>query len=87
MSGRHTTVILAAVSVVEAARALDEVSKVVLGIIKPIHGRSAQQSLKVVVIDAGLRIKVRGPNSVQQLYIYTTDPRGTEEVIQRAFQN
>lgn len=87
MSGSHTTAIQAAVLVVEAARGLSEVSKVVLGMITPIKGNAVAKSLKITVIDAGLSIKVRGPNSVQQLYIYTTDPRGTEEAIRAVFKN
>lgn len=85
MSGSHTTAIQAAVLVVETARGLKEVSKVVLGKITSIKGNSVVKSLKITVIDAGLSVKVRGPNSVQQLYVYTSDPLGTEQAIRAIF--
>lgn len=85
MSVSHTTAIQAAVSIVEAARGLKEVSKVVLGVIKPIKGNAVAKSLKITIIDAGLSIKVRGPNCVQQLYVYTSDPKGAEAMIRKVF--
>lgn len=71
--------------VVETARKLDCVSKVALGIIKPIRGNSTTSSLKLTEIDAGLRVKVRGPNSVQELFIYTANPAQVREVLEKVY--
>lgn len=87
ISGSHSTVIQAAVSIVETARSLDDVTKVILGIIKPVRSTAVPKSLKITDVDAGLRLKVRGPNSVQELFVYTSNPRATEEAIRTVFEN
>ncbi len=62
-------------AVVKLLREDGRVTKIVIGIIKPRKG-SGGFSLKAVPIEAGLRITVNGPSSVQQFYAYTSDPEG-----------
>lgn len=71
ISGSHTTLIDAAVDLVEAANGLDCVTKIVLGIIKQVKGAAVERSLKITDIPSGLRVKVRGSKTVQEIFIYT----------------
>lgn len=85
LSRRHTTVIDAAKSVVAAARALDCVSKVSLGLIRQVMGNPVAQRLKIEEITAGLKIVVRGPKTIQELFVYTADPQATRQVLEQHF--
>lgn len=84
-SSSHTTVIDAAIPIAKAAAKLDCVSKIVLGVIKSIGGRAVANRLKIVDVEAGLLVTVRGTKSVQTIYIYTTDREGTKAALQEAF--
>lgn len=84
-SSAHTTVIDAAIPVARKAAQLDCVSKIVLGVIKSVRGRSVEKRLKMVDVAAGLLITVRGNKSVQNLYIYTTDRDRTKHALQAVF--
>lgn len=86
ISGTHTSRIDVAESVIESAAKLDCVSKIVLGIIKQVKSPPVYKSIKVVDIPAGIRVKVRGPKSVQELFIYTTDRPLTTITITRTFK-
>ncbi len=68
----HQTVIDGAVPVLQAIKNLDSVNKVVIGPIEP--NRSASPRLKLRPIPAGLFLKVQSRESLQQFYIYTSDP-------------
>jgi hypothetical protein len=73
-NGRHTTVIAAAVPVVQLLRDDPRVTKIVIGVITTRRGNTT--NVKAVPIDAGLRITVAAPRNVQELYAYTADPEG-----------
>jgi hypothetical protein len=72
--------------IIESASKLECVSKIVLGVIKQVKSPPASKSIKVLDIPAGLRVKVRGPKSVQELFIYTTDRPLAIQVITQAFE-
>jgi hypothetical protein len=84
-NGKHTTLIDAAYPVVELLRDDSRVTKIVIGVIKPRRGNG--QSIKAVTIEAGLRLMVSGPSSVQQFYAYTIDPEGVKVTLEQLFQN
>lgn len=86
ISGSHTSKIEVAESVIESAGKLDCVSKIILGIIKHVKSPPAGKSIKISGIPAGIRVKVRGPKSVQELFIYTSDRLFTTQVITKAFE-
>lgn len=69
----HTTVIDAAVPLVDLASNLESVSKIVLGLISQAGRGSGARSVKVSDEPAGLFLKVRGNSSVQEIRIYTGD--------------
>lgn len=79
-NGKHSTLIAPAYRVVELLRDDERVSKIVLGVIKPRKGSGF--GLKAVVIEAGLRLMVSGPSSVQQFYAYTNDPEGVKAALE-----
>jgi len=82
-NGKHTTLIAPAHAVVELLRDDSRVTKIVIGIIKPRRGNG--QGIKVVTIEAGLRLMVSGPSSVQQFYAYTADPDGVKSALEQLF--
>lgn len=86
ISGSHTSKIEVAESVIESAGKLDCVSKIILGVIKHIKSPPVGKSIKINDIPAGIRVKVRGPKSVQELFIYTTDRPLTTATITRVFE-
>ncbi|MDO8649726.1 MAG: DUF2103 domain-containing protein [Candidatus Berkelbacteria bacterium] len=86
ISGAHTSRIKVAESIIESASKLDCVSKIVLGVIKQVKSPPVHKSMKVLEIPAGIRVKVRGPKSVQELFIYTNDRPLVTDTILRAFQ-
>jgi hypothetical protein len=84
ISGRHTTVIDAAIKVVEAANADPNVSKIVLSIVR--QGKaSVPKGIKIADVPAGLSLKIRGSKTIQELYVYTSDRHTTASVISEAF--
>ena len=85
ISGAHTSKIDVAESVIESASNLDCVSKIVLGVIKRVKSPAISKSLKINEIPAGIQVKVRGPKSVQELFIYTDDRPQTVQAIRGAF--
>lgn len=76
-NGRHTTLIAAAVPVVELLRDDPSVTKIIIGVITSRRGKTT--SVKAVPIDAGLRITVVSPQNVQELFAYTSDPDGVRQ--------
>ena len=82
-SGRHTTVIEAAIPIVDTAKKLPQVSKIVLSEIVPI--RSGPMRLRFAPVPAGLRMVVRGPSAQQLFFVYTSDPTGVEQALYAAW--
>lgn len=86
-SGSHTSRIDAAESVIKLASQLDCVSKIVLGVIKHVKSPPVGKSIKISDIPAGIRVKIRGPKSVQELFIYTNNRQLTTSEITQAFED
>ncbi len=82
-NGKHSTLIAPAYAMVELLRDDSRVTKIVIGIIKPRKGNGV--GLKAVSIEAGLRIMVSGPSSIQQFYAYTADPEGVKAALEELF--
>ncbi len=82
-NGKHTTLIAPAMPMVEFLRDDDRITKIVIGVIKPRKGNGI--SCKAVTIEAGLRITVGGPSSVQQFFAYTADPAGVTFALEKLF--
>jgi hypothetical protein len=77
----HTTLIDAAVPVVDHLQQRPEVSKISLGLIKSLGKGKA--GLKFHEVVGGWRIVVRGNTSLQDLVVYTTDPARTKFELER----
>lgn len=84
-NGKHTTLIAPAFAMVEMLRDDDRVTKIVIGVIKPRKGSGI--SLKAVPIEAGLRLMVTGPSSVQQFYAYTSEPEAVKSDLERLYSS
>ena len=74
-NGKHSTVIATAIPMVEAAKVCQHVTKIALGIIKPIG--AGRPHLKFTPMSGGLKMQVRGANAVQIFWLYTTQPDET----------
>ena len=79
---KHSTVIHEAETVVKAAKECKHVTKIALGIIKPV--RPSQPHLKFTPMSGGLKAQIRGINAVQIIWIYTTEPdKTTAEITEK----
>jgi hypothetical protein len=81
----HTSIIDAAIPVVEAAEKLPEVTKISLGIIKQVGKSRGQHRVKFQPIVGGWKITVRGSSTVQEIYVYTENATSTKTVIEAEF--
>ncbi|MEK7585570.1 MAG: hypothetical protein AAB455_03620 [Patescibacteria group bacterium] len=77
--GKHHTAIPMAVEVIKAAKALACVSKVLFGEIR--HIKNGPPRIKFVSVSAGWRVLVRGANSRQELFVYTSDREQVRQAI------
>lgn len=84
-SSEHTTATDSAVDIIEAAKKLDEVTKIVLGPIRQCRGGKGTRTLKTKEIPAGLEIVVRGGSTVQTLWIYTTSQKEISRITKTVF--
>lgn len=76
---RHSSYIELAEEMILAAKALPEVTKIILGPIKNAGGGTPRITARP--IPAGLSLSVRSSHQVQKLYIYTRTPRETAAAI------
>lgn len=76
-SDSHSTVIKAAIPIVEAVKRDANIRKIVLGPIVWIG--SGARRITFTPIRAGLRMVVRGSALQQTFFVYTGDPRGVEQ--------
>ena len=79
-NGKHTTLIAAAQRAVVALRDDPRVTKIVIGMITSRRGRTT--TIKAVPINAGLRVTVVSPQNVQELYVYTEDVPGVQQMLE-----
>jgi hypothetical protein len=77
LTSAHTTLIDAAVPVVDFLQTCSSVSKISLGLIKNI-GKGAP-GMKFHPVVGGWKITVRGNVSLQELVVYTTEPESVRK--------
>jgi hypothetical protein len=85
ITASHTSVIDAAIPVVEAAERLPQVSKISLGIIKQVGKSRGRHRMKFLPIVGGWKVTVRGSSTVQELYVYTEDPITTKASLEALY--
>lgn len=85
VSKRHSTVIESAEQIVRFLQKVPEVSNIVLGKID-VHLPPTEWRIKVSDLNSGLRLQVRGTNSIQQLIVYTTDNEHVKNILQQEFR-
>ena len=76
----HTTLIDAALPFVRVAQKIPEVSKISLGVITA-NIRVGKHHVKFLPITGGWKIVVRGTNSIQEVYVYTSSPEKTKKLL------
>ena len=82
----HTTLTEIAREVIEVLHKIEDVSKVSIGIIKITASKGGKRGIKFLPITGGLKAAVRGSGTVQELYIYTKNPKNTEETLLKMFK-
>lgn len=82
-TGSHTTLIDATEKIVDRASELPEVTKIVLGIIKQIG--NGKRNVKFTDIPAGLKLNIRGNTTIQEVFIYSSNPIKTKKELQKNF--
>ena len=74
---RHTTIIEAALPFVEMLKASSAVTKISLGVIKPVHSgpsrKGGSHHVKALVLPTAVRFSFRGGSSVQQFHVFGPD--------------
>lgn len=84
ISGLHSTYTPESERVILAVKPLTSVSKIVLGPIACVPPGSCR--IKCLPKPAGLKVMVRGVNSVQTLFVYTTAPDDVTNVLLDLFK-
>jgi hypothetical protein len=70
ITGSHTTVIPAAEKLIDFLQKQKIVNKISIGFIK--HGiRNGRHSIKIMQMNSGLLLKIRGSASIQEIRVYT----------------
>jgi hypothetical protein len=82
LTSSHTTLIDAAVPLIDLLQERDEVTKISLGMIKNIG--KGTPGLKFHEVTGGWRVVVRGNVSLQEFVVYTTNPVATRWALQKA---
>jgi hypothetical protein len=80
MTGKHTTIIPAAENIIDLLQKNVFVDKISAGFIK--HGiKSGKHSIKIMDMDSGLLLKIRGTASIQEIRVYTNYPDEVQKVL------
>ena len=80
ITGSHTTVIPAAEKVIDLLQKTVGVQKISIGFIK--QGiKSGRQAIKIMEMDSGLLLKMRGTASIQEIRVYTNNPEKVKGVL------
>ena len=81
----HTSLIEAAEDVIKRATEMSEVSKISLGVIKQIS--VSRPRIKFLPMTGGVRAIIRGNASIQEIFIYTSNPKDTVKTLTNLFEN
>lgn len=84
-SSSHSTVIAEAVRILETAKVLPEVTKVVLSVITPVG--VGEPRLKFSPVLAGLKMQVRGRTAIQIFYVYSGNPSETQRKLEEVWKS
>ncbi len=84
IGGRHTTIIDAAEKVVDFIREIPTVSRLTAGQIK-MNLPTAQHRIIIKEETGCLLVKVRGTKSIQDIRVYSRDPRIVKSIIEEKF--
>lgn len=84
-SNSHQTIITEGASLIEMAKSLNVVKKIVLGHISSVKGSSRR--LKMRHTDTGLEMKIRGNGAIQIFFIVTEDPSYVLESLQACWDS
>jgi len=77
LTRNHTTVIDAAVDLIDHLQDRNDVSKISLGLIKNIG--KGLPGLKFHAVTGGWKVVIRGSTSLQEIVVYTSDPETVKQ--------
>jgi hypothetical protein len=81
--GSHTTLIEVAGPLIGAAEKMPEVKKISLGHITVTRGSRGKRGMKFAPLRGGLKVRVRGNTSVQEIWIYTDFPKEVQQQLEK----
>jgi hypothetical protein len=84
VSKQHSTVIEAAHDIVKFLNKMPEVTKIALGRLD-VHLPATEWRIKFTEIRGGLRLQVRGTNSIQQIMVYSNEVPVVQAKIENEF--
>jgi len=85
ITGSHSTIIPAAERLVDFLQKINEIDKISIGFIK--QGiKSGKHSIKIMELDSGLLLKVRGSASIQEIRIYAKNKKNVENSVKEFAQ-
>lgn len=86
--GSHTTIIDAAIIVADIANKQLEVTKILVGFIKPgLPSAKGQRRVKIIDRERSILLAVRGNTSHQEIVVYTSDVQKTKLAIAQGARN
>ena len=85
ITANHSSLIDAALPIVEAAERLPEVNKISLGFIKQTGKSRGITRMKFLSIGGGWKLTVRGSSTVQEIFIYTSEADKTKTFLETKF--
>ncbi len=85
ITGSHSTVIPAAEKLVDFLQKVNEVDKISIGFIK--HGiKSGKHAIKIIELNSGILVKVRGSASIQEIRVYTKNKNNVKDMVKEFAQ-
>ncbi|HIP49850.1 MAG TPA: hypothetical protein EYG99_00170 [Candidatus Pacebacteria bacterium] len=85
ITGSHSTIIPAAERLVDFLQKINEIDKISIGFIK--QGiKSGKHSIKIMELNSGLLLKVRGSASIQEIRIYAKNKKNVENSVKEFAQ-
>ena len=83
VSAKHSTFSREAALIIETAKKHTQVTNIVPGMIRRRGG--GRRALKIRTLPAGLCVVVRGSDSVQDIWVYTSARDSVEQIIKEAW--
>ncbi len=83
ITASHSTLTETAKEIVRVALSLEKVSKISIGIIKRTRTGGGRKDIKFLKVTGGIKAKIRGSGSVQEVIFYTSSPKEVANILSK----